>query len=133
MKKCLAKKAIFIFGSLSILLLILAGNLVNAQSRPKSLSLKTVEYTSRDLRDPFKSPFEMAKGELPESTMGAGLSHLKVQGMVWNSVMPQAIINNTVIKIGELIEGAEILDIRKEGIYVLYEGRLYILRPTFGK
>ena len=69
------------------------------------------------------------KGVAPE----AGLSHLQVQGMVWSSKMPQAIINDTVVSIGEVIDDAEILDIRKEGIYLLYQGRQYIIRPSISR
>ena len=94
--------------------------------------MKRVKYTSQDLPDPFKSPFEREEA-VGEPTVTVGLPHLEVQGMVWGSKIPQAIINNTVVTVGEAIEGAEIIDIRKEGVYVLYEERQYILRPTIGK
>lgn len=122
MKKSLSRKRFFYLWLFVVILLLAKKN-----------EAKEVEYTSQDLRDPFKSPLEMEKvldkGVAPE----AGLSHLKVQGMVWSSKMPQAIINNTVVRIGEVINGAEILDIRKEGIYVLYQGRQYIIRPSILK
>ena len=131
MKKSLLKKIIFCLGLLTFLLLILTYPLVRAQIKPKksfTTKARKVRYTSQDLRDPFQSPFEM--GESPTEGPAVGLPQLTVQGMVWGSKMPQAIINNTVVKVGEVIEGAEILDIRKEGVYVLYQGRQYILRPA---
>ena len=99
---------------------------------------KAVEYTSQGLRDPFRSPFETLRpddrSELPEDTpLQYGLAHLRVQGLVWGTSMPQAIINNTVVRVGEVIGGAEVLDIRKEGVFVLYEGQQYIVRPIIPK
>ena len=46
--------------------------------------------------------------------------------------MPQVIINGMVLRVGEVIQGAEILSIRKEGVYVLHEGNQYILRSVIG-
>lgn len=94
-----------------------------------SLLAKKVEYTGQDMRDPFQSPFELEEG-LPTATSKADVSNLEVQGMVWGSTAPQAIINNTVVKIGDVIDGAQVLDIRKEGVYLLYMGKQLILRPT---
>lgn len=114
---------------LPVLIILLLGNRARA----------AVSYTSRGLRDPFKSPFEMqgipvvAEAEPTAPTVEYGLSHLNVQGMVWGSKMPQAIINNQIVRIGEIIDGAEILEIRREGVYVLYEGKQYIVRPTIYK
>ncbi|MEE9316452.1 MAG: hypothetical protein V3U97_05020 [bacterium] len=136
-KTLLLRKVIFCLGFLTLLSSILAFPLPGAQLNPKPGFAEKVEYTSQDLRDPFQSPFELYKpvGEpegKPPSVIG-GLSQLEVQGIVWGSKPPQAIINNTVLKAGEVIEGAEILSIRKEGVYVLYEGREYILRPGMAK
>ena len=139
------KKAIFCLGFLALLSSILAFPLPGAQLNPKPGFAEKVEYTSQDLRDPFQSPFELYKpveepveepGEEPEEKpppVIGGLSDLEVQGIIWGSKTPQAIINNTVVKAGEVIEGAEILAIRKEGVYVLYEERQYILRPGMAK
>ena len=134
------KKLTFCLGFLTLLSLILTSPLPGAQFNPKPGFFKSVEYTSQDLRDPFQSPFELFKPveepERPkkeEAPIVGGLSYLEVQGIVWGSSMPQAIINNTVVREGETIEGAEILAIRKEGVYVLHEERQYILRPIISE
>ena len=136
-KTLLLRKVIFCLGFLTLLSSILALPLPGAQLNPKPGFAEKVEYTSQDLRDPFQSPFELYKPvEEPEEKpppVRGGLSHLEVQGIIWDSKIPQAIINNTVVKAGEVIEGAEILAIRKEGVYVLYEGKQYILRPGMAK
>lgn len=138
MKKALSRKIILHLVFLSFLSLILAFPLSGAQLNPKPGFAEKVEYTSQGLRDPFQSPFELFRPvvEEPEekpSPVVGGLPHLEIQGMVWDSPLPQAIINNTVVRVGEVIEGAEILSIRKEAVYVLYEGRQHILRPTILK
>jgi len=124
-------------------LLVLLGlvwvvSFVSAEPQTKIGDWRGLEYTARPLRDPFESPFELmavplVKEEIEEeSTIKYGLTNLRVQGMVWGTSMPQIIINDTILRIGEVIEGAEILSIRKEGTYVLHEGNQYILRPTMG-
>lgn len=137
MKNSLLKRTIFSFGLLITLSLILTYSLLRAQITSEVSSGKEVKYTSQHLRDPFQSPFEMIQMDIgsgePEATIGYGLPHLQVQGMIWGSETPQAIINNTVVKVGEVIEDAEILDIRKEGVYVLYKEKRYILRPAMFK
>ena len=135
-KTLLLRKAIFCLGFLTLLSLILPFPLPGAQLNPKPGFAEKVEYTSQGLRDPFQSPFEFFEPlEEPKekAPVVGGLPHLEVQGMVWGSKVPQAIINNTVVRVGEVIEGAEILVIRKEGVYVLYGGRQHILRPTIPK
>lgn len=125
------------FGLLTVLLLTLTCPLRGAQGDFEKKVMQKVRYTSGDLRDPFQSPFEPEEApyrlkpepELPKP-IKAPLPGLEVQGMIWSSKMPQAIINNTVLRIGDVIEGAEISDIRKEGIYILYEGNEYLLRPA---
>lgn len=80
-----------------------------------------VEYKAQDLRDPFQGPFA------PEGTSVAGpevlaapqtLPSLEIQGIIWGGDFPQAIINNKVVKIGDTIEGVQIMDINQSGVIV---------------
>jgi hypothetical protein len=124
MKRYLLKNIIFCLGFLFIL--------------PEITQARQINYTSQNLRDPFQNPFEMhlitkEQPERPVESIGYDLPHLSVQGIVWGTQMPQAIINNTIVKIGESIAEAEVLDIRKEGVYLLYQGKQYILRPMILK
>ncbi len=114
-------------------------SLAIAEVGPGLASRRAPTYTSQNLRDPFESPFEIkreayeSKAEPEVSPIRSELPNLEVQGMIWGSKTPQAIINDTVVRVDEVIADATILDIRKEGIYVLYEGRQYILRPAVAK
>jgi len=111
MRDSLVDKRYFLLGALAVL----------------SLLPGKIEYTSQSLRDPFLSPFEIE--QQAEQALGVDFSHLRVQGMVWNSAIPQAIINERVLRQGDVIDGAEILDVQEEGVFILYEEKQYILRP----
>ncbi|MCX5699033.1 MAG: hypothetical protein NTX01_05005 [Candidatus Omnitrophica bacterium] len=89
-----------------------------------------VKYESGRLRDPFRTylikeesrqvsqeNMDLAKPELD-------LGKLQVQGIIWGVPTPQVIINNKVYKIGDLIEGAEILSIEKKGIGLSFNGAI---------
>lgn len=82
-----------------------------------------VEYKSSQLRDPFQTYMVKERkvqtqaqhtGSLAQAVINP--NDLKVQGIIWGSKMPQAIINNKVYVVGDLIEDAEILSIDKKGI-----------------
>lgn len=91
-----------------------------------------IQYKSGQLRDPFVSV--MAKEEKKESLQKQGavelnqpkidLSALNVQGIIWGAKMPQAIINNKVLVVGDLIDGAEILSIDKKRITLSFAGEV---------
>ncbi|MFH0917612.1 MAG: hypothetical protein V1830_00585 [Candidatus Omnitrophota bacterium] len=101
---------------------------------PEGLIVRpVVEYKSGKLRDPFKTYFikEEIKEVLPESTDLSrpefDLNKLKVQGIIWGAKIPQAIINDKVLTIGDLIEGAQIVSIEKKGITLSYYGAVFDL------
>lgn len=92
--------------------------------------LKPVEYKAQNLRDPFQSPLKKEAETITEVIPEApppDLSSLTVQGIVWGGKMPQAIINNKVVKVGDTIEGMRIVSIDKEGITVSQGNRNYNL------
>ncbi|MFH1190913.1 MAG: hypothetical protein V1670_01780 [Candidatus Omnitrophota bacterium] len=92
-----------------------------------------VEYQSVKLRDPFKGYLvkEEANQSLPEKAdlvvPKFDLNKLNVQGIIWGVEAPLAIINNKVLTIGDLIEGAKILSIEKKGITFSFSGARFVL------
>ena len=50
------------------------------------------------------------------------LPNLNVQGVLWKSERPQAIINGQVLGLGDYVEGVRILKIKREGITVEHGG-----------
>jgi hypothetical protein len=85
------------------------------------------EYEADDLRDPFRG-YEEKQEQPTESQTPSGvteepLPNLEVQGIIWGGSIKQAIINNKVVKPGDMIDNIKILDINKDGITVLFNNR----------
>jgi len=97
-----------------------------AQTTPQSP--EKVEYTAEDLEDPFKEEevvIEAPPVETPPEKKP--LPELKIQGIIWGGIFPQAIINNKIIKKGDVIDEARVVDINKDGVVLLYQGEEYKL------
>lgn len=91
----------------------------------------SVEYKAAGLRDPFEAP-SVKKREDEEKSAEPKVSRvpppdLTVQGLIWGGNIPQAIINNKVVKVGDTIQGVKIISITKDGVTVLFEGMQYSL------
>ena len=90
-------------------------------------SQRQVRYTSTNLRDPFTLSTLPEVVEISEEPI-TGMPQLDVQGFVWGSSLPQAIINGKVCSVGDTIEGAKIIKIDQAGITILYYDKYYTLR-----
>jgi hypothetical protein len=97
---------------------------------------KGIVYTLEDDKAPFKSPFDEIDVDKEDAEIVV-LPDMKFQGMVWKSQRPQAIINNKVYDIKDIIKLDEagvlgeikVKDIDKDGIHLMYKGREFIVRP----
>lgn len=101
---------------------------------PEAIIRPIVEYKAKEFRSPFFSPFHIKVEPQAAQEKAAQaieqekpLPALKVQGIIWGGIFPQAIINDKVVKIGDTIEGVRILSVDKEGIAVFFEERKYSL------
>ena len=47
---------------------------------------------------------------------------MKVMGLIWNSDKPQAIVNDTVLSVGDLLDGMKVTSIRRKKIEFLNNG-----------
>src|SRR3989338_5510975 len=54
---------------------------------------------------------------------------LTITGLIWNTDRPQAIVNGQVADVGDIIAGVKIINIRKGGIDVSFQGRTVTLQP----
>jgi len=89
-----------------------------------------IEYKAAELRDPFKSPREKKETEKQIAQVKVEerpLPNLVIEGIVWGGNFPQAIINNKVVKIEDTLEEARIIDIKRDGVTVSFDNRLYNL------
>ena len=86
-----------------------------------------VEYKASSLRDPFKE--DILKKVKPETDLKSPVSEplaplpkMDVQGLIWGGNFPQAVINNKVYQAGDIIDGAQIKEIAKDGITLNFSG-----------
>jgi len=90
-----------------------------------------LEYNAYNLRDPFEDLLTRKKEEIrkPGESEGETVTPppLSIQGLVWGGRTPQAIIDNRVVKVGDVIEEAEIIEISKDGVTVVYKKRIFKL------
>lgn len=110
---------------------------VKVKSRKSELIvIPHIEYKAEGSRDPFESYLKkeevlqgqpQQEGTAPSPPPPA----LTVQGIIWGGRFPQAIINNKIVKVGDTIEEARILDINKDGVTVFFGNRKYnLLSPA---
>lgn len=100
---------------------------------------KGVSYDVDSAKTPFKSSLEIETKNIEVVEEDISLPSMTFQGMIWNSVRPQAIINDKVYDINDVIRvnaGSEedespvkIVDVTREGIYLRYKGRDFLVRP----
>ncbi len=99
-----------------------------------------LEYKAENLRDPFQKYFVIPQptfGEIPEESEEvspeksaedeAAISAIKLQGLIWGGNIPQAIINESVVKAGDVVDNMQIIEINKDGVSVLFNNRVYNL------
>ena len=85
-------------------------------------------------RDPFLPPEKLVKlveraktpivQEKPKQ-----LPKIDMQGLIWSPKMPQVIINEKVLGVGDFIGEWEIKEIDRDGIILFFKGQQYKLRP----
>jgi len=93
------------------------------------------------IRDPFKTwlPKKAQKSKREDADSREKIEKIKleeeivlpdfiIQGLIWNTDFPQAIINDFVVKIGDIIDEAKILDISKEGIKIFYKEKEFFIK-----
>ena len=98
---------------------------------PKPKTIEEISYKKTE-KDPLKNIFaqflERLRRRVPEEEIEKlPIPDLNIEGLIWNSDMPQAIVNGSVVKIGDDIEGIKIVEINKKGITIEYEGQKVLI------
>jgi hypothetical protein len=90
-----------------------------------------VSYQAENLRDPFINPIKDEISPRPDevdpNAALAPFPAMKVQGIFWGGKFPQAIINDKIVKVGETIEGAQVVSIEKDLVRVFFINKEYAL------
>ncbi len=90
--------------------------IVQSSPKPKHQKTKPINHTKNQIIKNIKPPKPVEKKkELPK---------VKINGLVWNSSRPQAIVNGDVLDIGDTIQSFKIVAIEKSGIDILYYGKI---------
>jgi hypothetical protein len=95
-----------------------------------------VEYSAERLRDPFKSYIvkENKTAEAPpreaESDVLKPLPVFTVQGVFWGGRFPQAIIDNKIVKEGDVIQDAKVINISRDSIRFMFANREFSVSPA---
>lgn len=88
---------------------------------------RRVEFNGSNA-DPFRIDVMKNKQEGPVSAAPkVPLPKFTIQGIVWGGEVPQAIVDNKVVKPGDTIDNVHIVDINKEGIDIFFNGAQYTL------
>lgn len=107
----------------------------------QTIERSRVRYGAENLKDPFQQPSIDGDREgipvtddrvIPPDKLEVPLPPLLVQGIVWGGSFPQAIINNKVVKVGDVVEGVQVVSIDKSGVKVYFEGNQHTLQPPAG-
>lgn len=61
------------------------------------------------------------------------LQNLKLSGVIWDTDMPQAIVSDKVVKVGDLINGDKVVFIDKKGVEIKHNGLKYLLTVSGNK
>lgn len=110
------------------------GNFISKIQQRKQ---EIVEYSAFSERDPLKASFYVDEefirpGLFPQSPRieqkaVKQLPPMTVQGVVWGTDRSSAIINDQVVKEGDVISGAKITEISSKGVNLFYEGNEFLL------
>jgi len=103
------------------------------------------EELAKDIRDPFvpKLPVEPEPDTEPVPGADAGKDRAavadkkpgpekpnwKIQGLIWNTDRPQAIVNNQVVNLGDFIQEWKITGISKAGIAISCQDVTFLIEP----
>lgn len=93
---------------------------------PKTADEIPVEQGQVQPDIPFPGPESAAAPEIVKPSFS-------ISGLVWNTNMPQAILNGEVVGIGDVVESWTISDITNEGVEVTFQNKTFKIKPGENK
>jgi hypothetical protein len=108
--------------------MIILDTSIDAMPGPKTDFIS--EYSSG--QDPFKNLLQLylyqTRKAKPVEKAILPLPKLMIEGIIWNTHMPQAIVNGQVVRIGDTVSGVKIMKIEKQGITIDYSGESVLIK-----
>ncbi|MBU1061911.1 MAG: general secretion pathway protein GspB [Candidatus Omnitrophica bacterium] len=99
---------------------------------------KEIVFSVVRARTPFEGPFDTIK-QIEVKDEEIALPVMEFQGVIWNSIRPQAVIDNKVYMIGDVIkikneleegfDNVRISDITEKGVHLEYKRTEFIVKP----
>ena len=99
------------------------GNKLQQTTKPAKKSPQVIK--KKDLRDPF---LPSKSSEMVKTSTKKRPVFLKLKGILWDRLIPSAIINSKVVKIGDLIFGKTVVDIEKNQVILMENGEIFLLK-----
>lgn len=81
-------------------------------------------YNSHGKKDPFSPPVK-GVGAVTDMEL---LSGIRLEGIVWDSKNPMAMVNDSIVAIGDEIAGAKVVDITKNEVIIEIDGQRVSLK-----
>ncbi|MBI4707884.1 MAG: hypothetical protein HY761_08175 [Candidatus Omnitrophica bacterium] len=114
----------------------LSGERTQQYSYDTKVERPVVRFEASGLRNPFKDIRDTGEKkndkEKEKPVVEIPLPKLTLQGIIWGGEFPQAIINNNVVKVGDMVEGVKVLNIDKNGVTLVFEGKEHFIAGSLG-
>ena len=106
----------------------MASSVISLPSLAAKEASHQVRYTGERYRDPTASPLAVTVQPAQEEGP-VRLPPLGVQGIILGEREPRAIVNQRIVRKGDLVEGVEILEITQKGVRIFFKGKSGFLKP----
>jgi hypothetical protein len=87
-------------------------------------------YKASQHRDPFQLPALFSGSAESSGEKKEQAVEWRLEGLIWGSDSPQAIVNGKIIEKGSRLGEAEVLQITEEGVRLKFQGKETLLRQT---
>lgn len=94
----------------------------------ENIILKEVVYQAVE-RDPLLSPLETDSIAVAQTAEEAAPPPLNVQGLIWGVERPACIIGGKVLSVGDTVQEARIMEIKKGGVVFMFRGKIFTAAP----
>ncbi|OGW90507.1 MAG: hypothetical protein A3D28_05445 [Omnitrophica bacterium RIFCSPHIGHO2_02_FULL_63_14] len=86
---------------------------------------KEIPYAGSGLRDPFEN-LDPLPAQEKAGPAAKGFTPV-LEGVLWNTEPPRAIISGQIVQVGSRVGTAEVIKIEKHGVTLVYNGKETLL------